>query len=518
MPRNEAAPASWSGTGPLVEMRGIVKDFPNVRAIDGGRFDLEAGEIHALIGENGAGKSTLMKTLYGLYAPEEGEIRIRGEAFPCLSPAEAIRRGIGMVHQEFMLVRELTVLENIILGFEPRRGGRIDFREAEARVRRFVEDYGLQIQLHKRVNDISVGEAQRVEIIKALYRGAEILILDEPTAVLTPQEASRLFEILRTLRSDGKSLVFISHKLREVMEISDRITVMRQGKYVATLGREETSCSDLARLMVGREVFLGVQRSRRAAAGETVLSVEEIFVPGDKELSKLRGVSFRVRAGEVLGIAGIDGNGQSELAEALAGLRPVERGRVLLKGKEIQNRSPLEIRREGFAHIPEDRNRRGLNRTMTVEENLAGLAFRDPPLSRGIALLAGAVRRFAEGLIRTFDIRPPRPEASAGGFSGGNAQKIVVAREIDAGADLLLASQPTRGVDVGSIENIRKELVRVRDGGTAILLISADLEEILSLSDRIAVLYEGRITGILDAEEADEERLGLLMTGGALGA
>ena len=499
---------------PIVTMRDIVKEFPGVRAVDHGRFDLHPGEVHALIGENGAGKSTLMKILYGLYAPEEGQIRVREESFPFQTPAEAIRRGIGMVHQEFMLAPQLTVLENIILGFEPHRRGRIDFRAAEDRVRRFVEDYGLKIQLRKKVNDISVGEAQRVEIIKALYRGAQILILDEPTAVLTPQEASGLFRILRTLTADGKSIVFISHKLREILEVGDRVTVMRQGRHVATLDRKDASIPELARLMVGREVFLGVQRSAGGSVGETVLQVEDLYVPSDKELSKIRGVSLEVRRGEVLGLAGVDGNGQSELVEAIAGLRPVERGTVRLAGREVQNRSPLEIRRQGLAHIPEDRNSRGLNRTMTVEENLAGLAFRRPPLSRGLALLGKALRHFALSLIQSFDIRPPHPQASASGYSGGNAQKIVVAREIDAGAQVLLAAQPTRGVDIGSIENIRRELVRVRDAGAGILLVSADLEEILSLSDRIAVLYEGRITGVLEAKDADEQTLGCLMTGG----
>lgn len=506
-------------TEPIVTMEAIVKDFPNVRAVDGGRFDLWSGEVHALIGENGAGKSTMMKTLYGLYEPEEGRITVRGRTFETLTPTEAIALGIGMVHQEFMLVRELTVLENVILGFEPRKGGgRIDFDEAEARVRRFVDDYGLHIRLHKKVNEISVGEAQRVEIIKALYRGADILILDEPTAVLTPQEASRLFEILRTLKADGKSIVFITHKLREVMALSDRVTVMRQGRHIATLEASATSIPELARLMVGRDVFLGVQPSSRHGSGEPVLTVEDIYVPGDKELSKLRGISLELRRGEVLGVAGIDGNGQSELVEAIAGLRPVERGRILLQGREIQNRTPLEVRAAGLAHIPEDRNQRGLNRSMSIEENLIATVFRKRPFSLGPMLVPAALRRFAERLIAAFDIRPPRPEAAVANLSGGNAQKVVVAREIDADADVLLAAQPTRGVDVGSIENIRRELVKACEKGTAILLVSADLEEILSLSDRIAVMYEGKITGLLEAGEADEETLGLFMTGGAVRA
>lgn len=502
---------------PIVLMRDIVKDFPGVRAVDRGFFDLMPGEAHALIGENGAGKSTLMKILYGVYQADSGAITVKGETFQHQTPGEAIARGIGMVHQEFMLVQQLTVLENVILGFEPRLSmGKIDFKAAEDAITSIMDEYGLWVDLRKRVNDISVGEAQRVEIIKALYRGAEVLILDEPTAVLTPQEAEGLFKVIRSLTGLGKSVIFISHKLNEVMEVASRMTVMRQGRHVGTVLKSQTSIPELARLMVGRDVFLGVQRSQSAASGDVVLSVEDIYVPSSKEHAKIRGVSFQVRRSEILGIAGVDGNGQSELAEAIAGLRPVERGKVKIDGVEVQNMSPLKVRENGLAHIPEDRNTRGLNRVMTVKENLAGLAFRKPPISKGIAMVEGELNRFAERLIKTFDIRPPLADAPATGFSGGNAQKIVVAREVDSGPKVLLACQPTRGVDIGSIENIRKELVKVRDQGTAIVLISADLEEILSLSDRIAVLYEGRITGIIDADQADEEKLGLLMTGGAV--
>ena len=503
-------------TNKIIEMSGIHKSFPNVKAIDGGRFDLYAGEIHSLIGENGAGKSTLMKTLYGMYTPDAGSIRINGQEIGFFTPHDAIARGIGMVHQEFMLVKEFSVLENIILGFEPRKsGGRIDFKAARERTEHFTKTYHLAIQPNKKAKDISVGEAQRVEIIKALYRGAEVLILDEPTAVLTPQESVKLFDILESLRADGKSIVFISHKLREVTAISDRITVMRQGKTIATVNKKETTIPDLAKLMVGREVFLNTQRTS-GQAGETVLSANEIFVPGERELSKLRGLSLEIRKGEILGIAGIDGNGQSELLEALTGLRPVEKGKVVFLGQEIQNLSPYAIRERGMAHIPEDRNVRGLNRAFSVEENLIGVAFRKKPFSDGIRMNFSAVRDYARGLIKKFDIRPSEPQISARNYSGGNAQKIVIAREIDRNAALLIAAQPTRGVDIGSIETIRGVLNEVKKTGTAILLVSADLDEILSLSDRIAVMYEGKITGIVEAADATEENIGLLMTGGSL--
>ena len=497
----------------LIEMKGICKEFPGVKAVRDGLFTLEEGEIHSLIGENGAGKSTLMKILYGMYVPEEGSIAVKAERYSSLTPKQAIGLGIGMVHQEFMLVREMTVLENIILGFEPRRGGRIDRKAALEKIEYYADAYGLRVHPDKKVEEISVGEAQRVEIIKTLYRGAEILVLDEPTAVLTPQEAEQLFCILRSMKEGGKSIVFISHKLQEVLAISDRITVMRGGKHIATVAGSSTSAPELARLMVGREVFLGGSPVP-AAKGDVALSVENVFVPGEKELSKLRGVSFSVRKGEILGIAGVNGNGQSELAEAIAGLRPVQRGRVVLGGVEVQNMPPRRIREHGLSHIPEDRNQRGLDRLSDVKENLAACSFTEPPLSNLGVMRWGKVREFADGLIRSYDIRPAGADIPASGLSGGNAQKVVVAREVSRGADVLLASQPTRGVDIGSIETIRNELNRAKEAGAAVVLISSDLEEILSLSDRIAVMFEGRITGVVDASEADEEKLGLLMTGG----
>ncbi|SKC83557.1 ABC transporter ATP-binding protein [Maledivibacter halophilus] len=499
----------------LVEMNGINKSFPNVKAIDNGKFDLYPGEIHSLIGENGAGKSTMMKILYGMYAPDSGTIKVKGNVLEELNPKQAINYGIGMVHQEFMLVKELTVLENIILGFEPQKNNRIDFAKAREKIQYYIESYGLEIQPNKKVIDISVGEAQRVEIIKTLYRGADILILDEPTAVLTPQETVKLFEILNSLKNDGKSIVFISHKLNEVMEISDRITVMRHGEYIDTVNKKDTSIPELAKMMVGRAVFLNIKREA-PKIGDTVLSVKNIYVSGEKEISKLRDVSFEVRSGEIVGIAGVDGNGQSGLVEAITGLRGVEKGDILLKGKSIKNLPPLKIRQAGIAHIPEDRNVRGLNRDFSIQENLIGNRLNENPYATWIKMNEKEIGKYAEKLIKDFDIRPSNKDISAKNLSGGNAQKIVVAREVDMHTDLLIAAQPTRGVDIGAIEAIRKTLNQAKEAGTAILLVSADLEEILSLSDRIVVMYEGKITGILQASEATEERVGLLMTGGEL--
>ena len=496
----------------IVEMKGIYKSFGEVKAVSDGSFHLRQGEIHSLIGENGAGKSTLMKLLYGMYHPDQGEIKIRGETVSQLDPKKAIGMGIGFVHQEFMLVNELTVLENIILGSEPKRGATIDFAKARAQVGTYIESYNMNVQLGKRINQISVGEAQRVEIIKSLYRGANILILDEPTAVLTPQEAGRLFDILRSLKEQGTSIIFISHKLDEVMEISDRITVMRQSKYVDTVAKEETSKAELARMMVGREVFLALER-KKTPITDTILKVDDIWVSGEKELSKIRGVSLTVRAGEIVGIAGVDGNGQSELVEAIAGLRQVEKGRVFLDGADITNLSPWKIRKAGLTHIPEDRNRRGLNRGLNIVENMSAVKLYQGPYSKRGILRKGPLQDFTQGLIEKFDVRPADPLNPAAALSGGNAQKVVVAREVDADGKLLIAAQPSRGVDIGAIEFIQSVLNEEKEKGKGILLVSADLEEIFRLSDRIIVMYEGRITGCIPAEEACQEAVGLLMMG-----
>ncbi len=494
-------------------MRSIVKNFGDVKAVRGASFDLRQGEIHSLIGENGAGKSTMMKLLYGMYDRDGGDISVGGAQMGRITPKLAIEKGVGMVHQEFMLVPELTVLENIILGFEPRKGMVLDLPKARAMVQRYIDQYDMDVQMNKRVNQISVGEAQRVEIIKILSRGANVLILDEPTAVLTPQEASHLFEILENLRRDGKSIVFISHRLNEVMEISDRVTVMRRGETIGTLSRGEWDYGKLARMMIGREVFLNVDK-KASEPGKPVLQVEHLWTSGEKEISKIRDLSMEVRAGEIVGIAGIDGNGQSELIEAITGLRRVEKGRILLDGTDVTNGSPEAVRRAGLAHIPEDRNLRGLNRSMSIEDNMVATKLRE--FTKGGMMDRSAIRRYAEELVQRYDVRPGNPQMPTSSLSGGNAQKVVVAREVEMGAKLLVASQPTRGVDIGAIESIEAILEEVKAQGVAVLLVSADLREILSLSDRILVMYEGRITGSMPVDEANENTLGILMMGGSL--
>ena len=498
----------------IIKMKDIVKTFGEVQAIKNGNFNLFEGEIHSLIGENGAGKSTMMKILYGIYPIDEGNIEIYNKKMKDYTTKEAINLGIGMVHQEFMLVNEMTVLENIILGFEPKQSMvMVDFNKAKTKVLEYVKKYNLDIQINKKIKDISVGEAQRVEIIKTLYRGADILILDEPTAVLTPQETEKLFEILDNLKKSGKSIIFISHKLNEVMKISDRITVMRDSKYIDTVLKKDTSPTKLAKMMVGREVLLEVKK-KKMEAEEIILKVEDIYVPSDRELSKIRGLSFSLKRGEILGIAGVDGNGQKELVEAITGLREVEKGKIYFKNTQISNMTPQFIRKTGIAHIPDDRNKRGLNREMNIKENLIATKFSDSAFSGMINLKEKEINKFSEDTIKKFDIRPANFNITTKNLSGGNAQKIVVARELESDTDLLIASQPTRGIDIGSIETIRKNIVEYRDKNKGVLLISAELEEILTLSDRILVMYEGKIVGDLDSKNANEENVGFLMTGG----
>ena len=496
----------------VVEMKNIVKSFGEVHAVKDGQFNLIKGEIHSLIGENGAGKSTMMKLLYGMYPIDSGEIIVKGQSMGKLDPKLAIQHGIGMVHQEFMLVNDLTVLENVILGFEPKKGLQIDFDKARKEIQHFIDQYNMEIQLDKKVSQISVGEAQRVEIIKTLMRGADIIILDEPTAVLTPQETKKLFEILNNLKKEQKSLVFISHKLNEVMEISDRISVMRQGLHMGIVSKEETSPLDLTKKMIGREVFLHIDKTYEKA-GKKILDVQDVWIPSQKESSKIRGLSLHVNEGEIVGIAGIDGNGQSELIEAITGLRPVERGHIFLDGKEITNLSPKKVREVGLAHIPEDRNTRGLNRTMSIEENLVAVEVDKAPFSRGMVMNTAAMDRHSEEMVKRFDIRPTDYKLPTSSLSGGNAQKVVVAREVSMNKKLLVAAQPTRGVDIGAIESIQKTLEEAMKNGAGVLLVSTELEEITSLSDRIIVIHEGTITGELSAGEANENNLGLLMMG-----
>lgn len=499
----------------VVEMKNIVKSFGEVHAVKDGQFNLIKGEIHSLIGENGAGKSTIMKLLYGMYPIDSGEIIVKGQSMGKLDPKLAIQHGIGMVHQEFMLVNDLTVLENVILGFEPKKGLQIDFDKARKEIQHFIDQYNMEIQLDKKVSQISVGEAQRVEIIKTLMRGADIIILDEPTAVLTPQETKKLFEILNNLKKEQKSLVFISHKLNEVMEISDRISVMRQGLHMGIVSKEETSPLDLTKKMIGREVFLHIDKTYEKA-GKKILDVQDVWIPSQKESSKIRGLSLHVNEGEIVGIAGIDGNGQSELIEAITGLRPVEKGHIFLDGKEITNLSPKKVREVGLAHIPEDRNTRGLNRTMSIEENLVAVEVDKAPFSRGMVMNTAAMDRHSEEMVKRFDIRPTDYKLPTSSLSGGNAQKVVVAREVSMNKKLLVAAQPTRGVDIGAIESIQKTLEEAKKNGAGVLLVSTELEEITSLSDRIIVIHEGTITGELSAGEANENNLGLLMMGGTV--
>jgi simple sugar transport system ATP-binding protein len=497
----------------VLEMRGITKRFPGIVANDDIGFDLLEGEVHALLGENGAGKSTLMNILYGLYHPDEGEILIKGRPVRLGSPSAAIDAGVGMVHQHFMLIPVMTVAENIVLAQEPTAGGvLLDIAEAERRVKEISDRYGLAVDPHARIDQITVGQQQRVEILKALYREADILVLDEPTAVLTPQEANELFEVVRGLSESGKSIVFISHKLNEVLEIADRITVLRRGRLIETLPAEGATEEGLARLMVGREVLLRVAKTP-AHPAQPLLEVEGLRVADDRGIEKVRGVSFVVREGEILGIAGIDGNGQTELIDAMTGLRQSAEGSVRIGGVDVTARDVQGHFEAGLGHVPEDRQRRGLVLEFTIAENLAIHDFRKSPDSRFGWLYPGRLLQRAARLIREFDIRGGGPQTGAGGLSGGNQQKVVLAREIDRDPKVLIAAQPTRGLDVGAIEFVHRRLVEERDEGRGVLLVSLELEEILSLADRILVMYEGEIAGEFPPS-ASEEELGIAMTGG----
>jgi ABC-type uncharacterized transport system ATPase subunit len=498
---------------PVLELRGITKRFPGVLANDHVDFDLRRGEVHALLGENGAGKSTLMNIVYGLYHPDEGEFRINGKPVKIGSPREAIDHGIGMVHQHFMLIPVMTVAENVVLASEPRKGGVFLDKDAAVRkVRDLAATFNFAVNPDSRVENITVGQQQRVEILKALYRGADILILDEPTAVLTPQEADELFGILKTLQREGMSIIFISHKLREVLEIADRITVLRRGKKIETVPREGATQEGLARLMVGREVLLRVEKSP-AQPEDPLLVVENLTVLDDRELEAVRDVSVEVRAGEIVGIAGVDGNGQSELIDALTGLRKVNSGRVLIAGKEVTTESAHDHYDAGLGHIPEDRHLRGLVLDFTLAENLALHDFEKEPYSRLGWLRPGRMIAAARRLLQEFDVRGGGPRTRAAALSGGNQQKVVVAREVARDPRALIAAQPTRGLDVGAIEFVHRRLVEERDEGRAVLLISLELDEILSLSDRILVIYEGQVVAEYGPDVTEEE-LGVAMTGG----
>jgi ABC-type uncharacterized transport system ATPase subunit len=498
---------------PLLELRGITKAFPGVLANDNIDLTLNEGEIHALLGENGAGKTTLVNILYGLYTPDEGEIYFRGSKIEIQDPDDAIQQGIGMVHQHFMLVPVFTVTENVMLGVESMRAGVFLDREVAAeRIREISSRFGLQVDPDAMVEDLPVGVQQRVEIIKVLYREADILILDEPTAVLTPQEVVELFKVIRSLVDQGKSVIFITHKLKEVLSIADRITVLRDGRVVGSTTPNEATEASLAKMMVGREVILKVDKEP-ATLGEIVLEVDDLQVLDDRNLLAVNGVSLELREGEVLGVAGVQGNGQTELVEALTGLRQVESGRVVILGQDTTGASPRSIREVGSAHVPEDRQQDGLVLSFPVSENLVLNTYYEPPFAKGLNLQHDEIDKVAQDRVEMFDVRTPSIFIPVSSLSGGNQQKVIVAREFSRPIRLLIASQPTRGLDVGSIEYIHSRIMLKRNEGCGILLISPELDEIMSLSDRIAVMFEGQIVAVLPAEEATREQLGLLMAG-----
>ena len=498
---------------PLLQLRGITKRFPGVLANDSIDLELNEGEILALLGENGAGKTTLMNVLYGLYTPDEGEILVRGEKVNIQGPHDAIDKGIGMVHQHFMLVPVFTVTENVMLGVESIKNGIfLDRGSASQRIEEISSQFGLDVDPQVLVEDLSVGAQQRVEIIKVLYRQAEILIFDEPTAVLTPQEVDELFKVIHSLVDQGKSLIFITHKLNEVLEIADRIQVLRHGKIVGSATPAEATRSSLANMMVGREVLLEVDKPP-AKYGDVVLDVDQLTVYDDRQLLALDKVSFDVKAGEILGIAGVQGNGQTELVEALTGLRQIDSGKVQINGTDTTHFSPREITEIGSAHVPEDRQKDGLVLSFTVANNLVLNTYYQPPFSKGLNLQQAEITKAAEKRVVDFDVRTPSIHVPVSNLSGGNQQKVIVAREFSRPIKLLIASQPTRGLDVGCIEYIHAQMMKKRNDGTAVVLVSPELDEIMSLSDRIAVMFKGKFIAIMPAEEATREKLGLLMAG-----
>lgn len=495
-----------------LELRKVTKRFPGVLANDRVDFDVKAKEVHALLGENGAGKSTLMKILYGLYHPDEGEILLNGKPVTIDSPTDSINLGIGMIHQHFMLVESLTVAENVALGLPSSRGLLTDLDRVSKRIIELADIYGLKIDPDAYVWQLSVGQQQRVEIIKALYRGAALLILDEPTAVLTPQEVDELFIIMRQMVKDGHALIFISHKLHEVIEISDRVSVLRDGRLMGTRPTSETTKQDLANWMVGREVGFAPDRGE-AKRGEIRLQLTDVSCGSDRGTPGLRGVSLDVHSGEILGIAGVSGNGQRELAEAITGLRRVTAGKIALEGEDVTNRLPAELTERMLSYIPEERMRDGMIKDFTVAENMILREHHKQPYSRSGFLNLGEIARRSEKLIAQFQVKTPSLETPAKSLSGGNIQKVVIARELSRQPRAIVAAQPTRGLDIGATEYVRQQLIEQRVEGAAILLISEDLDEIFALSDRIAVIYEGQIMDILPRDEATPEKLGLLMAG-----
>jgi ABC-type uncharacterized transport system ATPase subunit len=507
---------------PVLELREITKKFGPVVANDRVDFDLLPGEVHALLGENGAGKSTLMSVLYGLYSPTSGEILVDGKPVSINSPNDAIAAGIGMVHQHFMFIPVMTIAENIVLGNEPVKSGAsrpmgiLDRRKARKRVQELSDRYGLAVDPDARIEDVTVGMQQRVEILRALYRGARILVLDEPTAVLTVQEIAELMEVLQRLKADGTAIIFISHKLGEVLEIADRVTVLRRGKSMGTVPRAGATEQSLARMVVGREVIFRVEKQPANPQGP-ILTVEDLHVLDDRDLEAVRGASLTVRAGEIVAIAGVDGNGQHELVEAITGIRPPASGRIEVNGIDTTGRGVRVASAAGVAHIAEDRHRVGLVLPFTLAENLGLRRYRQSPLSRRGWLNPRAFLALAKRLLGSFDVRGGNPNTPASALSGGNQQKLCIAREIDSNPELLVAHQPTRGLDVGAIEFVHSQLIEQRDAGKAVLLVSLESEEVRSLADRIIVIYEGRIVAEFPPD-ATEEELGIAMTGGTVAA
>lgn len=509
-------PDARSASPPVVlEARGLTKRFPGVLANDQIDLQLHKGEVLGLLGENGAGKSTLMNLIYGLYAPDSGEILVNGQPVQVQNAKDAIRLGIGMVHQHFQLIPVLTVTENIMLGDESMHGPFLDRRTARRRIEAIAKEYRLDVPPDALVEDLSVGVQQRVEIVKALYRKADILILDEPTAVLTPQEAEGLFEVMRSLIASGRSIIFISHKLKEVLEICDRVVVLRGGKVAGEADPKQSTEASLAAMMVGRSVLLEVEKQAAKPAGP-VLDVQDLLVRDDRQLIAVNNLSLQVRAGEILGVAGVQGNGQTELIEAITGLRPAEDGLVRIAGQDVTNAPPRRVTEAGTSHIPEDRQKNGMVAAFSVEDNLVLQTYYLRPFASGpggIVANSQAIEDNANALIKQYDVRTPGATTPIGKLSGGNQQKAIVAREMSRPIKLLIAAQPTRGLDVGSIEFIHKQIVAVRDQGAAVLLVSAELDEILSLSDTVAVMYGGQIIGQMPIEEADRNAVGLLMAG-----
>lgn len=497
----------------VVEMLNITKRFGDNVANDNITLRLAKGEIHALLGENGAGKSTLMAVLFGMYKPDGGSININGKEVHITNPNVANELGIGMVHQHFKLVHNFTVTQNIILGIEPRKGLTIDIKSAAKKVEEISKRYGLNVDPYAKIEDISVGMQQRVEILKMLYRHAEILIFDEPTAVLTPQEIQDLMEIMRNLTKEGKSIILITHKLKEIKAVADKCTVIRRGKYIGTVDVKATSEEEMAKMMVGREVSFAVEKGL-SQPGKTILEIEQLSVMNAKKVLGLKAFSLQVKAGEIVGIAGVDGNGQSELVEAITGLRKAESGKIRLNGEDITNLSIRSRSTKGISHIPEDRQKRGLVLDYTVEDNMILERYYQEPFAKGLLLNRKEIHQYSEKIIKDFDVRSGEGGASlARSLSGGNQQKAIVGREMELDPDLLIAVQPTRGLDVGSIEYIHKRLVAHRDKGKAVLLVSLELDEILNVSDRIAVINNGELIGLVDALKTNENEIGLMMAG-----